>query len=58
MAQRIKESRLNTHTSSFEGVASFIRKTYELLEDRLHSDLITWSECGNFLIIRDIQEFS
>lgn len=57
MTQRIRE-RLCSHSSSFEGVASFIRKTYELLEDREQNDLITWSDCGNYLIIRDIQEFS
>jgi hypothetical protein len=41
-----------------EGVASFIRKTYELLEEQKHSDIVCWSDDGNFLVIKDIQKFS
>jgi hypothetical protein len=41
-----------------EGVASFIKKTYDLLEDKSQSDIVCWSDCGNFLVIKNIQEFS
>jgi len=57
MSLRMRD-RLANPSSYYEGVASFIRKTYELLQDRAHSDLITWSDCGNFLIIKDVQAFS
>jgi heat shock transcription factor 1 len=29
-----------------------------MLEERSHCDLISWSDCGNFLVIKDVQEFS
>jgi heat shock transcription factor len=58
MSLRLKEKLSIKSPVPTDGVASFIRKTYELLEERSHADIVSWSDCGNFIVIRDTQEFS
>jgi heat shock transcription factor 1 len=58
MTQRIKDKIQVKSSMVQEGVASFIKKTYDLLEDKSHPDIVSWSDCGNFLVIKNIQEFS
>jgi len=59
MALRLREKIVPTKTIlPQEGISSFIRKTYELLEDKTHADIVSWSEDGNFLVIKDIDKFT
>jgi hypothetical protein len=58
MSLKIKE-KFNAKTSlPQEGIASFIRKTYEILEEGKHTQIISWSDDGNYLVIKDAEEFS
>ena len=57
MSQKTKEKILSKSSLPSEGIASFIRKTYEILEDSKYYDIISWSEDGNFLVIKDVEEF-
>jgi len=58
MSLRTREKTITKSSFIQEGVASFIRKTYELLEETSHADIVSWSEDGNFIVIKDIQKFS
>jgi hypothetical protein len=42
---------------SQEGTASFIWKTYNLLEDKKNKAIVSWSKCGEFIVIKDIPIF-
>lgn len=58
MAQKFKEKYVSKCILPQEGIASFIRKTYELLEEGKFSNIVSWSDDGNFLIIKDAEDFS
>lgn len=60
MALRLREKVTNTTKTILpqEGISSFIRKTYELLEDKTHADIVSWSEDGCFLVIKDLEKFT
>jgi len=50
--------KLNKTSLPQEGIASFIRKTYELLEEKNHLDIVSWSDDGNYIVIKDLQKFT
>jgi len=58
MSLRLSDKLATSISLPQEGIASFIRKTYELLEEQSHCDIVSWSDCGNFLVIKDIQKFT
>jgi len=47
-----------TPTSSEECIPSFIRKTYRILEDNTNSDVVSWNNEGNALVIKNPTEFA
>jgi len=47
-----------TPTSSEECIPSFIRKTYRILEDDTHSDVVSWNNEGTALVIKNPSEFA
>lgn len=57
MSQKVRERMIKSPLPQ-EGIASFIRKTYEILEEGKYNDIISWSDDGNFLVIKDAEEFS
>jgi len=44
--------------ASEDSIPSFIRKTYEILEEGKHADVIHWSEDGTAIIINNPTEFA
>jgi hypothetical protein len=58
MSQKIREKATTKISLPQEGIASFIRKTYEILEEGKYPDIISWNDDGNFLVIKDAEEFS
>jgi hypothetical protein len=47
-----------TTGSSEECIPCFIRKTYKILEDEQYTDIISWNEEGNAIIIKNPTEFA
>jgi len=60
MSLRLKEKYVNTPKTPLpqEGISSFIRKIFELLEEGAHSDIVSWSDDGNLLVIKKIEAFT
>jgi heat shock transcription factor 1 len=58
MSQKGKEKLIQKALLPQEGIASFIRKTYEILEETKFTETVSWSDDGNFLVIKDAEEFS
>jgi len=44
--------------STDENIPSFIRKTYKILEDDKYSDIISWNDEGNAVVIKNPTEFA
>jgi len=58
MSFKISDKLTKTSSLPQEGIASFIRKTYELLEEKAHLDIVSWSDDGNYIVIKDLQKFT
>ena len=57
MSLRLKE-KINEKSSTKERVASFIRKTYQILEEGKHSDIVDWNEEGTAIVIKNTAMFA
>jgi len=58
MSQKSKEKFNAKAALPQEGIASFIRKTYEILEEGKYNQIVSWSDDGNFLVIKNAEDFS
>jgi heat shock transcription factor 1 len=57
MNKKPEDQYMNPATSK-DAVPSFIKKTYEMLDEKKHADIVSWSEDGSAIIIKDCTEFS
>jgi len=68
MSLKLKEKQITKRLSE-EGIPSFIKKTYDILEVKLHTthiyfknethnDIVSWNEDGTAFIIKKPTEFS
>jgi len=57
MSLKLKEKQITKRLSE-EGIPSFIKKTYDILENETHNDIVSWNEDGTAFIIKKPTEFS
>jgi len=52
-----KDSKIKTKSPAQESIPSFIRKTYDILDERKFPEIIDWSPEGNAILIKNPTEF-
>jgi len=57
MTSKIKQDKLKSKTHSQDSIPSFIRKTYDILEERKFPEVIDWNPEGTALVIKKPSEF-